>query len=66
MLTVGQKIPEFSIVAAKPGFNNHEENGESAFEVITEKSFPGKWKVLFSTQKILLSYVQQKLWNLQN
>lgn len=47
MLTVGQKIPEFSVVAVKPGFNNHEEKGESAFEVITEKSFPGKWKVLF-------------------
>jgi peroxiredoxin (alkyl hydroperoxide reductase subunit C) len=47
MLTVGQKIPEFSVVAAKPGFNHHEENGVSAFEVITEQNFPGKWKILF-------------------
>ncbi len=47
MLTVGQKIPEFSIVAVKPGFNHHEEHGVSAFEVLTEKSFPGKWKVIF-------------------
>jgi lipoyl-dependent peroxiredoxin subunit C len=47
MLTVGQKIPEFSVVTVKPGFNQHEEQGESAFEVITEQSFPGKWKVLY-------------------
>ena len=47
MLTVGQKIPEFSVVTVKPGFNHHEEHGESAFELITEQSFPGKWKVLY-------------------
>lgn len=47
MLTVGQKIPEFSVIAAKPGFNSPEEKGESAFEVVTEQSFPGKWKVIY-------------------
>lgn len=47
MLTVGQKIPEFSVVAVKPGFNEHEENGQSAFEQITHESFSGQWKVLF-------------------
>lgn len=47
MLTVGQKIPCFSVVAVKPGFNHFEEQENSAFETITESSFPGKWKVLF-------------------
>ncbi|MBN9230801.1 MAG: alkyl hydroperoxide reductase [Legionella sp. 40-6] len=47
MLTVGQKIPEFSVTAVKPGFNQHEEQGASAFEVISELSFPGQWKVIF-------------------
>jgi len=47
MLTIGQSIPDFSVLAVKPGFNQHEENGVSAFETITEKSFPGQWKVLF-------------------
>ncbi len=47
MLTIGQKLPEFKLVAVKPGFNTHEEAGESAFETITENSFPGKWKVIF-------------------
>lgn len=47
MLTVGQKIPDFSVMAVKPGFNHVEENEQSAFETITDRSFPGKWKVLF-------------------
>ncbi len=47
MLTVGQKFPKFNVVGVKPGFNQHEENGESAFEALTEGSFPGKWKVVF-------------------
>ena len=47
MLGVGEKVPTFKIVGVKPGFNNHEENGESAFEVLTEASFPGKWKIIF-------------------
>lgn len=47
MLTVGQKIPAFSVVAVKPGFNEHEESGKSAFEQITQDSFPGHWKILF-------------------
>lgn len=47
MLGIGDQVPEFTITGVKPGFNTHEENGESAFEEITEKSFDGKWKVFF-------------------
>jgi peroxiredoxin (alkyl hydroperoxide reductase subunit C) len=47
MLGIGQKIPAFCVTGVKPGFNTHEENGQSAFEEITENSFPGKWKVIY-------------------
>lgn len=47
MKTVGDKLEAFSVTGVKPGFNQHEENGQSAFETITEKSFPGKWKVIY-------------------
>ena len=47
MFGVGQKLPEFKIVGVKPGFNQHEENGVSAFEPVTEASFDGQWKVIF-------------------
>jgi alkyl hydroperoxide reductase subunit AhpC len=47
MLSVGKTLPDFKIVGVKPGFMRHEENGESAFEPITNESFPGKWKVIF-------------------
>ena len=47
MARIGEKIPSFSVTGVKPGFEKHEENGESAFEVLTEESFPGKWKVIF-------------------
>jgi peroxiredoxin (alkyl hydroperoxide reductase subunit C) len=47
MLGIGDKLPEFSVMGVKPGFMVHEEKGESAFEEITEKSFDGKWKVIF-------------------
>ena len=47
MKTVGQKLESFNVVGVKPGFNRHEENGESAFSPIDEKSFPGKWKVIY-------------------
>lgn len=47
MLGIGDQLPEFTVTGVKPGFNKHEENGESAFETITEKSFSGKWKVFF-------------------
>ncbi|MDB5953005.1 MAG: alkyl hydroperoxide reductase [Massilia sp.] len=47
MKTVGDKLDPFSVPAAKPGFNAHEENGVSAFETITESSFPGKWKIIY-------------------
>lgn len=47
MLGVGDKLPEFSVVGVKPGFNLPEEGGVSAFEELTEKSFEGKWKVIY-------------------
>jgi peroxiredoxin (alkyl hydroperoxide reductase subunit C) len=47
MKTVGQKVTEFRITGVKPGFNRHEENGQSAFEDLNEKSFAGKWKVIY-------------------
>jgi alkyl hydroperoxide reductase subunit AhpC len=47
MLGVGQKLPEFKVIGVKPGFNEHEEAGVSAFEPITGESFEGKWKVIF-------------------
>src|SRR5688572_8297534 len=47
MKTVGDKLEAFSVTGVKPGFNQHEEKGQSAFETITENSFPGKWKVIY-------------------
>jgi peroxiredoxin (alkyl hydroperoxide reductase subunit C) len=47
MKTIGDKVETFSVVGVKPGFNHHEENGQSAFEEVTEKSFPGKWKIIY-------------------
>ncbi|MGA2549810.1 MAG: peroxiredoxin [Burkholderiaceae bacterium] len=47
MKTVGQKLEPFKVTAVKPRFNHHEENGQSAFETITEQSFPGKWKIIY-------------------
>ncbi len=47
MLGIGDKLPPFEVMGVKPGFNVHEEKGQSAFEPLTEKSFPGKWKIIF-------------------
>lgn len=47
MLGIGDTLPEFSVTGVKPKFMKHEENGESAFEEITQASFEGKWKVIF-------------------
>jgi len=47
MKTVGDKLEPFKITGVKPGFTLHEENGVSAFEDISESSFPGKWKVVY-------------------
>lgn len=47
MLGIGDQFPEFEITGVKPKFMRHEENGESAFETLTEDSFEGKWKVFF-------------------
>ena len=42
MKTVGDKLSPFNIVGVKPGALTP----EGAFEDLTEKSFPGKWKVI--------------------
>lgn len=47
MLGIGDKLPRFKVAGVKPGFNKHEENGQSAFQEVTENSFEGKWKVFF-------------------
>ena len=47
MKTVGDKIESFKVTGVKPGFNQHEENGQSAFETLTQDSFPGKWKIIY-------------------
>jgi len=47
MLGIGDTLPSFEIVGVKPGFHTQEEKGVSAFETLTEESFPGKWKVIF-------------------
>ena len=47
MLGVGDKIPSFKVQGVKPGFNDIEEGGESAFEEVTEASFEGKWKCIY-------------------
>lgn len=47
MLGIGDRLPAFEVTGVKPGFNEIEENGESAFEPVSETSFPGKWKVIF-------------------
>ena len=40
MLGIGDKLPEFSVTGVKPGFNSHEENGESAFEAADREELP--------------------------
>ena len=47
MISIGQEIIDFEIIGVKPKFNNHEENGESAFENIHKGSFQNKWKVIY-------------------
>lgn len=47
MLGIGEKLPEFKVTGVKPVFMEHEEKGESAFEEITQASFPGKWKLIY-------------------
>ncbi len=47
MLGVGEELKDFNVVGVKPKYHQHEENGESAFEVINKESFPEKWKVIY-------------------
>jgi alkyl hydroperoxide reductase subunit AhpC len=43
MKTVGNKLSPFRIVGVKPG---RLDASDDVFEVLNEKSFPGKWKVI--------------------
>ena len=53
MLGVGDKIPEFQVVGAKAGFTQHEQNGESAFEAVTQdSSFGPKISRLYAPPKL--------------
>lgn len=36
MLGIGSKLPSFEVTGVKPGFQLHEEKGQSAFETLTE------------------------------
>ncbi len=45
MLTVGDKLPSFKLKAVPPG---QPKNPSEAFTEITDKSYPGKWLVLFA------------------
>lgn len=47
MLCVGEKLPEFTVTGVKPKFMEIVENGESAFEPLTQDSFSGKWRIIF-------------------
>jgi peroxiredoxin (alkyl hydroperoxide reductase subunit C) len=42
MKTVYDRLPSFTVTGVKPGALNPSD----AFEPITEKSFPGKWKII--------------------
>jgi peroxiredoxin (alkyl hydroperoxide reductase subunit C) len=46
MLTIGDKFPDFSLVASS-SLPFEQLTMENAFEVITESSHPGQWKVVF-------------------
>jgi peroxiredoxin (alkyl hydroperoxide reductase subunit C) len=43
MKTVGDKLNKFAVVGVKPGVLSYE---DSSFEILTEESFPGKWKII--------------------
>jgi peroxiredoxin (alkyl hydroperoxide reductase subunit C) len=43
MKTIGDKLNQFLVVGVKPARLDY---AEDAFETLTEKSFPGKWKVI--------------------
>lgn len=56
---IGDTLPSFEIVGVKPGFHLQEEDGQSAFEALTEGSFPDKWKPSSFIPKISPSFARQ-------
>jgi len=61
MLGIGEKLPEFTVTGVKPKFMQHEQNGESAFEPITQDSFEGKPKSLNSPAWLATSKTATRL-----
>ena len=47
MIGIGDSLPKFKLAGVKPGFNDPEEKGISAFEEINNDSFRGKWKIIY-------------------
>ena len=47
MIGIGDSLPKFKLAGVKPGFNDPEEEGISAFEEINNDSFRGKWKIIY-------------------
>lgn len=43
MKTVGDKVTDFSVIGVKPGALEY---SDDSFEVLTQDSFPGKWKII--------------------
>ncbi len=43
MKTIGDKLGNFAVTGVKPGALTYD---DSSFEVLTQDSFPGKWKII--------------------
>jgi peroxiredoxin (alkyl hydroperoxide reductase subunit C) len=48
MLTIGQKLPPFSLKGVRPG---QPQSPAESFIDVTDKSYPGKWLVIFTWPK---------------
>ncbi|MGY4467420.1 hypothetical protein ACVWWK_003129 [Bradyrhizobium sp. LB9.1b] len=57
---IGSKLPPFDITGVKPGFHLPEENGQSAFETLTDRSFPENGKSSTFSRRISHSSAQPK------
>lgn len=48
MKTIGRKLQAFAVTGVRTGFQLHEENGDSAFELLAEASSPippARWSI---------------------
>ena len=60
MRTIGDKLEPFRIIGVKPG---RLDAADDVFEVLDEKSFPGKWKVIVYYPKDFTFVAYDKLVN---